>query len=1153
MKKRISISSKFLLLVVFVFGSFINCAIAIKSNSFKSEVRQQQIEITGTVTDVATGDPLPGVNIVVEGTNIGTTTNMDGEYTIEAPADATLIVSSVGYQEQRLEIKGRQKINVELTPSVEEIDEVVVTALGLSREKKSLGYSVSEVSGESIEKITQENVMNSLSGRVAGVAINSTGGTGSTVSMVIRGASSLTSDNQPLFVVDGVPVNNTLANVGETGARNEVDYGSAIGDIDASNVESISVLKGPSAAALYGSRAGNGVVLITTKSGRDVDEMRVEITSNTVFETPYAFLDVHSKFANGRRPYTQDARPDNGLPYYDVPSGDSYWCGPELDKGQMGYVWPFFNEDGELEAKELVSYPDNLKEFFQTAFTTTNGFAVSNSIESLNYRLSYNNMQHKGNIPNTDLNRNSLTLNSSAKLLDNLRLNSSINYKNSGAANRASGNRSANPMANLYRRISPSIDIDDLKDYWLPGQEGIRQRGPYNLTIDPVTGELGSSSTSDNPYFLANEINNAFRRDRIHGFAQLEWEILPQLQLMGRFAHDQYNEKRESSIALSYQRDPNGVYGLTDLYRRESNADFLLSYDNTFDVFTVTASAGGNYMYRRFENRYDQTKSRGGGISVPGVWSLNNINSDNLNYGSSWSQKAIYSLYGQASFGYNDMIYLDLTARNDWSSTLPKENHSYFYPSASLSVLANNLFDMGGNVSLAKIRAGWAQVGNDTDPYRLNSTMGSQSAWLGQTRMSTPGSLLLPDLKPEIQTSWEIGAELAFYQNRLRFEGTYYKAENENQILGIGLPPSSGYSSRQINAGLISSRGYELMVGGSPLRTNDWLVDMNFVYSWNRTKIEELAEGYDYYVFWTNAKGGAVTRVGDEIGQIVDDPMIRVDDPDSEYHGWPLLTSNGGPQAGKWEDYMEPGDNTAVIGNFNPDFQLGMQTSVSFRNWSLGANFDWRKGGQFVSQSYRYMESDYLTNRWIDRTVKINDLSPAEQAQYLRDNADKYLSPDGEFWVIVGGPTEDYGGLPHTEGGITLTDGNFMPGVSGSYDDNGNFVMDQEHLGDEGTPKFRWQNTFGWSHTENSLFDADFIKLRELSLTYQIPRKQAIGLQNASVTLYSRNLILWTKAGINVDPERAFQLSGSSFDQGVELFNVNPWTIPVGIRLNVTF
>ncbi|MCK4992454.1 MAG: hypothetical protein KAS29_18275, partial [Bacteroidales bacterium] len=338
-------------------------------------------------------------------------------------------------------------------------------------------------------------------------------------------------------------------------------------------------------------------------------------------------------------------------------------------------------------------------------------------------------------------------------------------------------------------------------------------------------------------------------------------------------------------------------------------------------------------------------------------------------------------------------------------------------------------------------------------------------------------------------------------------------------------------------------------------RTTDLNWDVNFVFSRNRTRIEELSEGFDYIRLWSDAKGGAYTWVGDEIGQIIDRALVRVEDENSPYYGWPIIDDEG------WEDsdrtlQDEDGNRVApVIGNFNPDFLLGMQTSLKYKNWTINASLDWRVGGQFVSQTFRYGESDLHTQRWLDKALDLTGVS--DIPAYLKEHADEYLSADGEFFVVVGGPTAEYGGLPFTEDGISLNDGVFMPGVEGYYDDGGNFIMTRENLGDENTPLIRYQDYYGWSYTRNATFDADFIKLREISIGYQLPPIK--GIQNLTVSLYSRNIILWTKAGIGIDPETAFQPeggtqpSGIQFKQGIERFNVSPWTIPIGVKLNISF
>ncbi|MGD9555834.1 MAG: SusC/RagA family TonB-linked outer membrane protein [Mangrovibacterium sp.] len=1122
---------------------------------FLSGTASAQTQVSGIVRS-SDGEVLPGVTVVIKNTSNGVLSNVEGRYSINLPnPQAVLVFSFVGMQTQEIKVNGRTEINVTMESLTIGVDEVVVTALGISREKKSLGYSVAEVKGESLQRVTQENVLNSLAGKVAGVNISSTGIPGSSVSMVIRGASSLTSDNQPLFVVDGIPMNNTLNNITQMGRDNRVDYGNAISDLNPENIESVSVLKGPSAAALYGSRAGNGVVLITTKAGKQKKGLGITVTSNTVFESPYKYLPKHHMFANGNRPYTQDNRPNNGLPYMVIDPSTSGWVGPELDKGIMAYQWPYFDANGDLTATPLVSHRDNYKNFFEMGYTTDNTVSIADATEKIDYRISYSNMQNKGVIPNSDLHKHSISLNSSLKLNDRIRVSSSINFTTSGADNRPAGNRGANPMQALYE-LNSHIDVRSLKNYWEKDKVGLWQNAPYQLEMNS-DGTYSKGDYINNPYFIANEVNNGFKRDRVYGHAKLDWKLTQELAFQLRYTHDQFHEFRDTKIAPSYTNEPKGFYGLTNLYRREQNADFLFSYDKNLGDFNLSVSAGGNYMYQYASNNTTKAKDGGSGLIIPGIYSVSNIAPSNIQYSSSWSRKAIYSVYALASLGYKDFAYLDLTARNDWSSTLPEENRSYFYPSASLSLLLNNMTDMGSTVSLAKLRGGIAMVGNDTEPYQLVSTMSDAGSWGNQPRLTSSGTLLLPDLKPEIQTSWEIGADLNLYRNRLRFEGTYYSSENENQILNIGLPPSSGYQNKQLNAGLISSKGIELALGGTPVQTNDLNWDVNFVFSRNRTRVEELSKGFNYITLWTDAKGGAVTWVGEEIGNIIDKKMLRVEDKNSEYYGWPIIDDEGwDSSSGTWE---KDGKRVApVIGNFNPDFTLGFQTTLTYKKWSLSASLDWRKGGQFVSQTLRYGESDLHTQRWIDRTVKVNDMD--DVGGYIKANADKYLSPDGMFFVVVGGPTAETGGFAHTEGGITLNDGVFMPGVVGDYDDNGNFVAEYENVGGPETQYIRYQDFYGWDYTRTATFDADFVKLREISVSYQLPSLQSIGVQSASISLYSRNIILWTKAKIAIDPEMAFQpesgeqgYSGIMFKQGIERFNVAPWTIPVGIKLNVNF
>lgn len=1115
-----------------------------------------QQDVTGVVTS-DTGETLPGVTVLVKGTNNGVVTDFDGNYAISVSnSDAVLVVSFIGMETQEVTVGSQSKIDVALVTSAEMIDEVVITALGLSRDKKSLGYSVGEVAGEDLQAVPQENVLNAMAGKVSGVAISSTGGPGSSVSMVIRGASSLNTDNQPLFVIDGVPVANTLNNVGGMGSGMVVDYGNAISDMNPNDIESVSVLKGPSASALYGSRAANGVVIVTTKTGKSGKGMGVSISSSTVFDVPFKYLEKHKYFAYGSRPYTPDNNPGNSD--LEINYTTAGWVGPELDKGYSAVQWPYSAqelESGVPELKPLTSQgANNAEEFFETAITSTNSVSIEDNTDTVAYRLSYTNMTHTGFIPNTDLGRDNISLNSSVQLNDKFKVSSSLNYTKSGAKNRPGGDRNGNPIQALYD-INPSLDINDMKDYWREGFEGLKQNAPYNW------GDDADDFDYNNPYFLANEVNNGFERNRVFGNVKAEYQFNDKFTLMARYNYDETGETRETKISSGFRRERNGFYGVQNIKNQEINTDWLLSYNDQFgDDWSLNASAGGNMMKRKSSQISTQSKNGGAGLIVPNVFTISNIAFDNLQYSQRSEKRQINSLYALASLGYKNIAYLDVTARNDWSSTLPEENNSYFYPSFSGSVLLNNIFELGDNISLFKLRAGYAEVGNDANPYSLYPVLGNSGAWGSAVQLNQPGTILSPNLEPERQTSIEFGTDVALFQNRLRADFTYYEADNENQIFGVGIPASTGYSNKNINAGLITSKGIDASIGGTIITNEDWNWDATAVFSTNSTKIVELAEGIDFVNFWRQAKGGAYTWVGEEVGNIIDRAMVRVEDENSQYFGWPLLDDEG------WENddsTLQDADGNRVapiIGNYNPDFMLGLQTQVSYKNWSLAMSFDWRSGGQFVSQTHRYYESDLQTERWIDKLYDLSDVD--DIPAYILANEKEFLSPEGEFYPLVGGPTADLGGFPLTNGGVTLNDGVFLPGVIGDYDDNGNFVATQENIGGPGTEYHYFGDNYPWSFTKAATFDSDYIKLRDVSITYNLPSATVskIGLQNMSVSVFSRNIILWTKAGINIDPENAFQpRSGGGGDygiqmqQGVERYNVTPWAIPVGFKLNLSF
>lgn len=1133
-----NIINKITIRLIILIGMFLIYDVSVKAENFQGQT------VTGRVTASLDGAELPGVNVILKGSQEGTITDINGNYSLEVEGEnSVLVFSYVGYNSEELTVGNRSVIDVEMIEDITSLSEVVVTALGIAREEKSLGYSIAKVDGEELTRVVNENVLNSMSGKVAGVTINSTGGTGSSVSMVIRGASSLSTDNQPLFVVDGVPIANTVNNVGGFGDDNRVDYGNAISDLDPESIENVTILKGPSAAALYGTRAGNGVVLITTKRAKWNQKMKVTVTSNTVFDIPSRYVNTQNQFSSGFFSFRPEDVGGGVLP--DINAGDGTGSGPENDKGYWAKQWDApLDANGQPIPTEVVSYPNNIKNFLNDyAPTTTNGASISGSSETVNYRLGFTNMTHSGLIPNSDLFRNNLALAASSKLSDKLTISTDINYSNSWSNNRPASNRGSNPLQWAYSNPA-NIDIRKLQDY----REG--------NDVKRVSGN------HENPYFLAYDVNNSFNRYRVYGNIVADWNISPSFNIRGRYFLNKTDEVRETKIAPGYLREPNnGAYGIATSNGFERNIDLIGTYKKDWDKFAVSASLGGNLLYQKFSNISNSSKA-GSGLIVPNVFTVQNISSGSLSYRNNRSEKAINSVFAMANLSWNYTLFLDITARNDWSSTLPSSNRSYFYPSTSLSFLVNEVFNMG-KVDMLKLRGGWAQVGNDTGPYRLNAVYGDAGQWGDATRLSKSSGLLAPNLLPELATSIEVGVDLKMFSSRLRFEGTYYTVDNENQILGIPLAASSGFSGVQINAGLLQSKGWEILLGGTPISTNDWRWDIDMNFTKNETRVIDLVDGVDFINFWSEAKVRSISYVQGYVANEADGPedglvgnmysreVRRVTDKNSPYFGYPIL---GSGLDAEWEGE----EQYSKIGNYNPDFILGLQSALSYKNFTLNMTFDWRSGGQYVSQTFRYLSENVTTQTWLNELVDPGDLGGAP-SQELRDwviaNEDELLLSDR--LRPVGGPTPDYGGFPETFSGKTVYDATFAPGVTGVHDEDGNFILDQENLGNVGTTFLPYVVSYPWDIGRTNMFDADYIKLREVALTYSLPRDvaQRIGMQNVNFSIYSRNIMLWTKdSDLGVDPERAFQAERSGrFSQGVERYNVNPWVIPVGFKLGFTF
>ncbi|MDR1982030.1 MAG: SusC/RagA family TonB-linked outer membrane protein [Tannerellaceae bacterium] len=1074
----------------------------------------QQRTISGVVTDELK-EPLLGVTVLVKGTSVGTATDINGAYSLNIPADAKILrFSFLGYETKEIDIGNQAVIHLELVESAKALEEVTVTALGISREKKALGYSVGEVKGESLTKVTQENVLGALSGKVAGVQIQNTGGDpGSSVSIIIRGATSLGNDNQPLFVVDGVPVNNALNNVSRLGNA-QVDYGNAIGDINPNDIESVSILKGPSAAALYGSRAGNGVVLITTKAGTKRSGIGVTVNSSVVFDNPYKYLNTQTRFTSGEMQFSEDT---------------GTWYGPELDVGNEERQW---NSGG--VRTPLVSYPNKWDDFFdKMGYTVDNNVGISGNYDKGGFRISYGNMTNQGVVPNTDLTRNTVNISPVYKILTNMTISANINMSKTKSDNRPAGGGSTSDPTALFalELVPPHVNINDLKDYWLT--EGMQQKS--------------FSGKQDNPYFLAYEMTNGFVRDRVFGNVKLDWDILKNLSVMGRFALDNYSESRESRIPWSYSNRRNGAYGIQESAHAEMNADFLATYKTTVNDFNINASVGGNLMYANGRSLTNRTEK----LVIPDLYTLSNADGGLTTYGNGISRKTIYSLYGMATVGYRNLAYLDFTARNDWSSTLPPDNRSYFYPSVSLSLLVNELIGIPTTEHMMKVRAGWAQVGNDTDPYSLYQSYYINSDWGSLKRVDVPGNLLSPDLKPEIATSQELGFDVNLFHNRFGVSGTYYVSNNKNQILNLSdLAPSSGYTSKKINAGMVQSTGWEIELRTVPVETKKlrWGLDFNF--SRNRTKIKELTEGMDFITLYETDGAFARTRVGEYIGDIWGYTYKKVDDPSSPYHGWPLLTGN--KSLGYNLLQLREDESMVKIGNFNHDFLLGVSTDITYQSLTLSAMFDCRIGGDFFSATERRLvNGGHLLSSFQGVPYRDANNLPNE----IKANLSHYLGR----WV--GGHTQGLGGFAYPEWSAWYSYTNMLP-FSGAFvpgvylDENGEYV---ENLGDPATTGYGVAGLVVgenmWQYADLFIHDASYIKMREVALSYSLPREwiQPIHVQRISLSLFCRNIMLWTKNKINADPERAFNINNGALQQGLEKYNLIPQTFSFGAKLSFDF
>ncbi|MHA4810046.1 SusC/RagA family TonB-linked outer membrane protein [Flavitalea flava] len=1014
------------------------------------------------------------------------------------------ILSYVGYTSDTL--KGytinettHLSLSVILRPKNQQLGQVVVTALGIVQKKASLGYASQEVKGAVLNEARDNNFVNSLSGRVAGVNIISGAGVGSSARITIRGESSLNyQKNQPLVVIDGVPVgNDPVQNNGGT----VPDFGSSIGELNPADIESVNVLKGAAASALYGSRAANGVLVITTKSGKGRKGIGVSYTGGYTWENPLRLPKFQNSFGAGQNGQYKGSNfgYSNGGLYADGinEDWDESW-GPALDGSPMtqfdsktdngfrgGDV--YLPNRGNIIATPWVAAPNNMKDFFVTGHTRFNSVALSGSNDVSNYRFSYTNNDQVGITPNNNLTRNSFNLKTGYKLSNELTADATVNYAKTTSTSRPDlGYGQGTPMYEFVW-MNRNVNINSLRNYWQPGLEGLQQ----------FSNDYGNGH--DNPFFYAYENTSAQNKDQLYGNIKLNYKILDNLSIMGRVGTDYFNDFRPRRMAYSTFNSPTGFYQETVLKSQENNYDFLINYKTSVKDFHFDVSAGGNTMERTRSTRSSTANT----LLIPGIYSLNNTSSA-LQGGSYDEKRKTNSLYGFFQMNYQDKVYVNVTGRNDWSSTLPAAHNSYFYPSVNSSILLNKIFAMTPKVDLLKLRLAFAQAGNDADPYQIITAYNYQALWAGIPSLSESSQLNNLNLKPEKSSTMEIGAELDMFAGRLGLDVTVYKTSSKNQILPLPTPSSSGYDARIINAGEISNKGVEVQLHVIPVRLKnsfEWSVNVNFAK--NISKVETLYPGVTKIVQAAPGEDATIeAHVGQRMGALYGPGFTRVATGDLK--GMIIIGSNGRPVTSS---------SSLYLGNINPDWTMGITNRFSFKGIFVEGLLDISKGGVMVS-------------RFINKAIGAGQLIETQGARITREKDHVY---DATYY---------------RDGAVLQNDGSYLRNLQvfdGSYS-----------KGLNGTSPRDFYKRYYDHNSEAQLIDRSFVKLRELKIGYNIPRKlyNKLPVQNISFALVGRNLALWTK-NQHFDPETGAS-TGAGLVGGFENLSL-PTTRSLGVNLNINF
>nr|WP_293840894.1 SusC/RagA family TonB-linked outer membrane protein [uncultured Arsenicibacter sp.] len=1089
--------------------------------------------ITGKITSKDDGLAMPGVNVLIKESQRGTSTNAEGKFTIDVSgSNAVLVFSFVGYTKTEVPVGNRSVVDVVMTSDASQLQEVVVTALGISREKKSLAYSISEVKSEDLVKAANPNVLKALDGKVSGVNLtNLSSDPTSSVLVNIRGTTAMPTTSaggsdvsikgQPLYVIDGVPVGTQTFT-----SKDGVDFGNILSQLNPNDIANITILKGGSAGALYGAEGGNGVVMITTKSGKGAKKgLGVSFSTAYTADKPFMFFPEQTLYGQGERAYEwQYDNTDTWGPRLDGTFKSNYWD-VKLKKWNNGPM---------VSANE-----DRVKAYLQTGGTFTNNIGVTGNYDKGAFRLSMSNMDNKGVMPNTKTQQKSISLNTEYNITNKLKVSVSTSYIHTYSPNKANSVGSNSVLNDLLFNIPTNLQpLADMRDYWMPGFAGIRQNGA-------IMKDNGIDVAQNNPWWITYEKLHRFTRDNFFGKLQLNWQLNDNFSLLLRTGMENVKENYELRQSWGAKGDAFGQYVSGNNSSLEANSDAILTYNKTLGKFSINVSGGGNYRF----NNLNSMEITGGDLNSPALFTLANIKAGTMTVnGIPFQNTKSLSAYAYANFGYDNKLFLDLTGRNDWKGILPEEKISYFYPSASLSWVATETVKLPAMFDLVKTRLAFADVGNGLTRRRsIDTYTYDASPWGAINTVSLNATIVDPNIKAQHSLTKEAGVDIWMFRNRLKFDFTYFIKDQKNQIDNIPLVKGTGYSGLLTNIGDVRNKGFEWGLNFTPVKTGDFAWDVSASFTHYKATITRLSDKFapNGYVFASyDGKTKVKIAQGETIGNIYEEnPILRV--KTGKYAGMPLLTSDEG-KIQKSSDERDRGK----LGNFNPDYILGLNTGVRYKNFSLNVVGSLRMGGKYVSVNQQYAES----NGRAVTTLGSGDNNPWWVGG--RDAAN-----GGLVWPAAN--SSEYAAINanNNDKRSDFQDASYVKGVflNPNYKGDPSQATDADYIVNGANPKNTFYdfpyNGYGdiiWNFTATRTYDATNFKLREISLAYSVPRALTTryNLNNVTFSLIGRNLFQWNKSGRNEDPESAF--TGVGTNQGI-LRATLPSIRSYGFKLSLDF